>query len=290
MILTCPECATSYFVDDGVIPDAGRTVKCASCHAKWKAFPNADAVAVVGVAAPPPATESAPAFDAEIVSAEDPPVAAADDDDLEIVAAPRPMRRATDRKRGRTGLYAGLAAAAVVVAALGAGVFFRQKVVELWPATAQVYAAVGLPVDRLGLVIEQVKFQPSFQGGRPVLSVTGAIRNTRHAAAEAPSLRVSLLDKDGHPLAAKLARPLNPRIPPGAVRYFAVALPDPPAGLQALEVVFEEGAVHAAPAKGGHGGGEAAHDTHAEAVIAPEPVEAKPLPADSEHALPDQHG
>ena len=40
MILTCPECATSYFVDDGRIPRRGRTVKCSSCGARWKALPE----------------------------------------------------------------------------------------------------------------------------------------------------------------------------------------------------------------------------------------------------------
>ena len=32
MILTCPECATSYFVDDSKVP-AGRQVKCSNCGA-----------------------------------------------------------------------------------------------------------------------------------------------------------------------------------------------------------------------------------------------------------------
>ena len=34
MILTCPDCATSYFVDDSKIPADGRLVKCASCGAR----------------------------------------------------------------------------------------------------------------------------------------------------------------------------------------------------------------------------------------------------------------
>ena len=40
MILTCPECATSYFVDDSKIPTEGRAVKCANCGARWTATPE----------------------------------------------------------------------------------------------------------------------------------------------------------------------------------------------------------------------------------------------------------
>lgn len=35
MILTCPECGTSYVVKDGAIPPGGRRVRCASCKHSW---------------------------------------------------------------------------------------------------------------------------------------------------------------------------------------------------------------------------------------------------------------
>ncbi|MEJ0064703.1 MAG: MJ0042-type zinc finger domain-containing protein [Caulobacteraceae bacterium] len=40
MILTCPECATGYFVEDGQISGSGRTVRCAACGARWTATPE----------------------------------------------------------------------------------------------------------------------------------------------------------------------------------------------------------------------------------------------------------
>jgi predicted Zn finger-like uncharacterized protein len=287
MILTCPDCATSYFVDDGAIPDGGRTVKCASCGARWKATPQPQAAAPAE-APPPPADDLV----AEPVAAVAPEAEIPPPDDLDIIAepasppAPAPAAaRAQTKGRGKA-LWIGAGIAATLALAIGGAVVFRQQVVNAFPASAAAYAAVGLPVDRLGLVIEQVRYQASFQGGRPVLSVTGAIRNTRERTAQAPPLRISLLDKAGKPLFAKLARPLNAEIPGGARRYFAVALADPPAGLQALEVVFE-----AAGSDDGHAPAKAAHgDAHAEAVLGAEPVGATPLPADSPHALPDQHG
>lgn len=35
MILTCPNCGTSYQIPDGSISDAGRTVRCANCEQSW---------------------------------------------------------------------------------------------------------------------------------------------------------------------------------------------------------------------------------------------------------------
>src|SRR5687767_5821574 len=66
MILTCPECATSYFVDDSRVTSAGRTVKCSNCGAKWTARPEGASEAApppapkpvaTPVAAPPPETD-----------------------------------------------------------------------------------------------------------------------------------------------------------------------------------------------------------------------------------------
>ena len=43
MILTCPECASRYFVDDSKVGAAGRVVRCAACGTRWTAR-NEDAL------------------------------------------------------------------------------------------------------------------------------------------------------------------------------------------------------------------------------------------------------
>jgi hypothetical protein len=148
---------------------------------------------------------------------------------------------------------------------------FRGPIVRLWPMSGVAYKSLGVPVNDVGLVIEGVKAEPAFQGGRPVLSVTGQIRNIRDGSVTAPALRVSLLDAAGKPLAAKVAQPVNGLVPGKAVRHFAIAVVDPPANVKDLEVVFERAGKGAAPAKA--------------TVGPPEAVEARPLPPGSPDAL-----
>lgn len=172
-------------------------------------------------------------------------------------------------------MIAWAALATAVVAALGV-VIFREPVARAVPATSGVFGAIGLPVNPLGLTIDDVRSVATLQGGRPVLSITGAIRNTRSETVTSPALRVSILDRAGKPVAAKLARPLNAEIPPGAKRYFAIAIPDPPAGSASLDILFEARGAHTAAAEANAG----AVDAH----MAAEPMEATPAPEHHEAA------
>ena len=271
MILTCPECATSYFVDDARIPAAGRTVKCANCGARWMAVQ------------PEPEPEPQPVAEApvetvtEVEDEASPEIAPLSPEDGEIVAEPAPhlrarpaAARARPKTEARNTAFVWIGMAAVVAAMIAAALVFRTEVVRLWPQTSAAFAGVGLPVNSLGLVIEAVRFEPTFQGGRPVLSVTGMIRNVRATPITSPPIRISLLDKAGKPLSAKIAQPIDADIPGGAKRYFAVAIADPPSGAADLDVTFEPNAPvpPAAPPAG------------------PAPIEAAPLPAGTPHALP----
>jgi predicted Zn finger-like uncharacterized protein len=227
MILTCPECATGYFVDDAQIRADGRKVRCAACGARWTAYPQPD---------PAPAS-------AEPQSAIEPPegAAAAMGDDL-----PRAYRsRALEEKRMRRAAATGAiwATGAVVLAvALGAAVIFRDAVVRAWPQTASVYATVGLTVNPVGLVIEQVRAEPTLEDGHAVLAVSGVIRNVVDRAVNAPPLRVTLLDAQGKRVAGQIDHLSNARIPAGETRHFLTAIFDPPMSENDLTVDFALGA------------------------------------------------
>ena len=265
MILTCPDCATSYFVDDDRIPADGRTVKCSSCGGRWRAMPT-------------PADASAPEAEIQAVAEPDPsstPEAPA----VEIeVAAPVAKAKRT-RKPVPWKLLAALGAGIILILTLAGLAIFRQPVVNAAPALAPAYEAVGLKVDALGLKIEDVSFDATFEAGRPALLVKGMVHNIRHEAQVAPPITIRLLDAEETLIGGVAAKTLNATVPPGGRRYFAITVPEPPVGIATVEIAFDPVAKGAAE----HG---AAHPApHAEPHTAPAAVEAEPLPADSPDAL-----
>ncbi|MES2034756.1 MAG: DUF3426 domain-containing protein [Pseudomonadota bacterium] len=290
MILTCPDCATRYFVPDDKVGAAGRTVKCSSCGTRWTAHAEPDLELfvdpIVGAQVREPADKSAE----QVVSA------------LPGEELPKVFRqKATTERRVREAATAGIVwagMAVALVAIVAAGVVFRGKVVDVWPSSAAAYASVGLPVNRLGLTIEDVRAEAALQDGHAALAVSGLMRNIEDHPVKAPPLRISLVNKAGKVVAVKLARPADPMIPPGETRHFAIALLDPPTTAAELQVGFElaKGAKgHKVPAvRPGH-----APETQklalrgaAEPAAVPPAVaaEATPLPQDSPYALPvDAH-
>jgi hypothetical protein len=265
-------------VDDARIPEGGRTVKCTNCGARWTATRDepqaaapepAPAPAPIEAAAAPAPAEEIPPDDLEFVAVEREPEPVRQ----RRPAGARPPPRGRDESRSKVAVW--VSAAAIVVALVGGAIVFRGQVVHLLPQSQKAYAGLGLPVNSLGLVIENLHAEPTFVGGRPVLSVTGSIRNVRDEAVTAPSIRVNLLNLKGKPIAAKVAKPIDPRVPAGATRHFAIAISDPPSNARDLEVVFETAAQRAART--------------AVPAVPPAPVDAQPLPANSPDALPE-HG
>jgi predicted Zn finger-like uncharacterized protein len=231
MILTCPECATSYFVEPASIPPDGRTVKCTNCGARWRAEG--------GVAEPEPAPDLSSLMGEAPAASSDADL----DNDLEIVASepePKDKIKPSHKPKRPLGRIIGIAAGLlIVVGGLGAAVVFRTQVAGVVLGSAALFAAVGLPVSELGLVIEGVASKPGFQAGRPVLAISGAVRNTHNEAAAVPPIRFALVNSEGAELASLTAEPSGENLPGGAVRYFAVAMPDPPSGAHELVVAFD---------------------------------------------------
>jgi predicted Zn finger-like uncharacterized protein len=228
MILTCPQCATGYLVEDGQIKAGGRWVKCASCGRRWLAKgADADPRARGGPGNGPAAVDSLP-----------PEPAAKRGGD----AIPMAFRaRVHSRRRLRRAALAGAGWGGALVALallLGAAAVFRLEVVRAWPGAAATYAAVGLPVNRLGLVIEQVRAEPTLALSHAALFVTGSIRNVQDRMVRSPPLRIVLYNARGKRVAGEIAVPADPKVPPGRTRRFAVTLLDPPLTAYALEVGF----------------------------------------------------
>ena len=243
MILTCPACASRYLIEADTLPVQGRKVRCSACGQSWRAEPQA-------------ADPSPPAATSEPDGSDGPPSGDAQDRSQrpEAEALPRAFRqKAQARRRLRHAMTAGVVwggAAAGCALLLLSAVLFRVQVVRLWPRTAGAYAAVRLPVNPLGLAPDNVHADEALQDGRLALVVGGGERNIEDRPQAPAPLRVSLYDKGGTRLVSRIVRLAPEPIAVGAVRAFAVSLPDPPlAGVQvAVDFLVEPQALAASAA------------------------------------------
>ena len=115
MILSCPRCATRYFVDAGEIGAGGRPVRCAECGEGWIASPPAEPRAFDAIEPPPPPPDPARPGDASPLFA---PARA---------KAKRPLPTKVSGLPRRAG--AALAVAVLIVLTF----VFRTQIALLWP-------------------------------------------------------------------------------------------------------------------------------------------------------------
>lgn len=240
MILVCPSCDTRYFAEDSAIGKEGRRVRCASCGHSWHAKVQDEG------AAPP---------------AEDTGLTREQVERLRQTAAansasrngPHAEYRAREHKRRQEARLRATGVAwaigfAVFASGAGAAVLFRNDVADAWPRSASLYRAVGLDVNRFGLVLEDVTAKRSFDGTTPVLTVTGAAVNSGKAPREAPLLKVTLRDETGEEVQTWSESIGVASVAGGETARFALRLEAPPVETYRLTVTFarEEGADSAA--------------------------------------------
>ena len=128
-----------------------------------------------------------------------------------------------------------------LVVAATAAIAARAAIVSIAPATAAVYASLGMPVNLRGLMIADVRATVTEQAdGQGELLVTGEIANLRDGETPAPNLRLALCGADGRELyvwttrAPKARLGIRERVP------FRARLAAPPAGVRQVLVKFVE--------------------------------------------------
>ena len=227
MILTCPACATSYFVPDEAIGPNGRRVRCKACGHDWRATLEDAPLELEPEAAPTEEVEAAPRYD---TFAETP-----------APELPRAFRAKAERKRRvRQAAAAGAAWAAAAAVALGlltGAVLFREEIARAFPSAAGVYRSLGLDVNTVGLEVEALRGRTTpHDPGRTLVS--GALRNIRDIEIVPPPLVVVLKDAGGVEVTRRIVRLDGPPILPGKVQGFAVVIPDPQGRVAKLSVDY----------------------------------------------------
>lgn len=217
MILVCPACQTRYKVDDEALNrPSGRTVRCASCGHSWE----------YRTAQPPPLARLRERVEAAGRG--------------EPAAPPRPAITVPTSPRRRPGSGLGWVIVILVIGgAVVAAIFGHNRVVAMWPQTAQFYELVGLKAGPLGagLDIANVTSTRNADG----LIVEGDITNKVGTTRAVPQLRVALRDMNQKELVFKIIDPPREKLLPGETSHFVVGfLPAPDAAAGVL-VTFSAG-------------------------------------------------
>ena len=276
MLIVCPNCATSYRVTPKSLGDAGRAVRCVTCHNVWFEQPRQPAAepahAVADAIHPtlirPPlndvvhvGNERATSIGDETdlpdaVFPEEPETETHDlapsivpdahaynrpgidmPIDVERAAAARAGRRPLRRRRALS-RHALPAAICALALVLFCLVAARQQVVRFLPQMASLYANIGLPVNLRGLAFENIKTLREMHDGVPMLIVEGEIVGTTARHTEVPRLRFAVVDGSGKEIYAWSARPSRNLLPPGEALPFRARLASPPADANGISVRF----------------------------------------------------
>jgi predicted Zn finger-like uncharacterized protein len=230
MIVTCPSCDAKYRVDAAALDARGGRAKCASCGHVWTVQDEALTLSEpVSAPAPKPAPEPEPQPEPEPApSLREKPHAA--------IRAREDARRRKARLAAEGAGWAGVAACLAV--ALAAAVLFRVDVVETWPRSAGAYAAVGLPVNPVGLEVFELEARLAEEDGAPVLIVEGEVRNVTGRDRPAPPLRAQVLGADGSVLAEWSVMLESAAFEPGSAERFRTTFPAPPEAAARVDVVL----------------------------------------------------
>jgi len=273
MILTCPACATSYFVPDTAIGTNGRRVRCKSCGQDWRAHLEDEPL------------ELSPEGEFGSDSAQDKRPDPHPDNLAEVAAPelPKAFRaKAEQRRRMRRAATLGatwVGAAVIVLGLILALLTYRLAVVQAWPQTASFYRAIGFPVNIAGVEVEALR-------GRSLLNlpdkviVGGALRNIRDHEVVPPNLIIILRDNGGKEVVRQPLKLDGPPILPGKVQGFAAVVSNPEGKGSDISIDFD--LVAETPALAAKSTGKTAPKPRPlpesdEGLRAVEPLEATPM-------------
>lgn len=150
--------------------------------------------------------------------------------------------RSRSQRRRAIQMLAGWAGLGLVLALfLGGGYLWRNSIVRAWPQTATLYAALGVAVNPLGMMLRNVTYNHSYENGLPVLTIRGEIVNITNERIMVPEISVQLKDARNKELYGWNFSLDRPQLPPKAKARFITRLSSPPAEARHLEVRFARG-------------------------------------------------
>ena len=256
-------------LSDAAIGESGRNVRCRACGHSWMAKPPHVLE-----------TESVVEDESGLTRAQVERLRLKAQSNAEGRTGPHAEIREKERqRRKRNRLIAASAAWAICATTFtgvaAATVLYREKVVEIWPKTASIYAMAGMGVNRFGLEFTDLETRRSFDGTTPILTVTGKVSNIADKHRVAPLVRIMLTSETGDMVHEESVNLFDDVIAPGAQSGFSAHILSPPMDSYQLAVEFEasgrdmpaqihapqdDGSDHATPGHAAPDHGEAHHE------------------------------
>lgn len=227
MLITCPACTAAYTIDETRVGKAGRTVRCSQCRETWfVSLPVSEA---------PVPMSSLVAVDEPAPSPVEPVV-----EPRGTTRRPRPGRPARRRPAPSWIMRHGASAlAAALVLALPAAIALRRPIVRAAPESARVFAAIGMPVNLVGLDITDVTSGFTEEDAKRVLIVEGAITNPGAHPLTVPPIQVVVEGGAGELLYAWSTRAPRSNLGPTETTRFRIRLASPPPEGRRVAVTFK---------------------------------------------------
>lgn len=217
MILNCPSCESRFLVDNSLIPEGGREVRCANCGHQWWVRPEADAAELPakdaekainfeeGSPIDPDETEEVEAFntdsdaDAEYPEDRDVPPVDVDLDALSIGGGPTSgdLAQDTTERSIKPLIYA---SGMLLICALIASLFVMRSTLQ--PSLGFIYNLLGMPTTE-GLVLADVEMRERPSRTKARYIIEGKILNQSDEVRQIPILRVSIIDKQGNVMTSR---------------------------------------------------------------------------------------
>ncbi len=262
MIVTCPSCETSFAVDESLLGEQGRKVRCSECGHRWHQLPEQAETSDATPAETPDA--EAPDEQASEPDTTDPAAApdALPETEAEQTAPPKPEEPPEETTpppvRGpklfesededvlddgdRRFAVLGWSIFLVVLVLLASGFYFGQgHIVAFEPRFQKLYDLVGMsahdeegeaeavsevPGEGLSIPAEKLLKSRKRIDGEPMIVVEGAVVNETEQNRPVPTLRVTVSNAEAETLARWYFEAAATQVAPGGEVSFATSIAD----------------------------------------------------------------
>lgn len=241
MIISCPQCDTSYNIPDDSVSQKGRKVRCSACAFRWVVEPTA---------MPEPASDDASVFgnlrhDTDVPDVEIPEAfdeagkgAGYEQSDRPFVPSDNAQKALTAATSPRA--IVGWLLLLVLIVGLATFILARKQIASIIPSLTDMYEAVGLDMSiPLTLDLLDVTSEEIVDGGETIIIINGVIANDGTDGQMVPPIVVSLLDADRMALQSNIATPLEDILEAGETTTFEARFPQPPALAEQFSVAFQ---------------------------------------------------